>query len=291
MALGGGNYFQQSGTLGGSAQWPSFRVDHWHLRPGPRPDIEFETTVVALLLSGRPASRLLNNGKLQTFAARPGLAWVCPVGTRDRNIEFSGPMEVLHLCLPTPILPARAATTYLIDPSVALFYAEGVADPMLAQIGVAMKDILERGAEPADRLFVDGIQVALVGHLIGKYSVDRWQPPTQMPTLDAKRLARVLEFVEARLADSLSLDDLAAEACLSSYHFTRLFREATGLSPHRYVSAQRVQAAKDKLRLNHSSLAEVALDTGCGSQANFIRVFRKATGLTPGQYRSLQSQN
>ena len=64
-------------------------------------------------------------------------------------------MEVLHLCLPTPILPTHAATTYLIDPSVALFYAEGVADPMLAQIGVAMKDILERGAEPADRLFVE----------------------------------------------------------------------------------------------------------------------------------------
>jgi AraC family transcriptional regulator len=97
----------------------------------------------------------------------------------------------------------------------------------------------------------------------------------------------VLNFIDARLDSDIALDDLAAEACLSPFHFSRLFRDATGLSPHRYVTDRRVQAAKDKLALNHSSLVEIALDTGFGSQANFIRVFRKATGLTPGQYRAL----
>ena len=85
----------------------------------------------------------------------------------------------------------------------------------------------------------------------------------------------------------LSLDDLAAQACLSPFHFTRLFREATGFTPHRYVMNRRIRAAKEKLALGRASLVEIALETGFGSQANFNRVFRKATGVSPGRFRKI----
>ena len=97
----------------------------------------------------------------------------------------------------------------------------------------------------------------------------------------------MLDFIEAHLASDISLDDLAAEACLSPFHFSRLFRKATGLSPCRYVTDRRIQAAQKMLAVDQSSLVQVALDTGFGSQGNFTRAFRKATGLTPGQYREL----
>jgi AraC family transcriptional regulator len=97
----------------------------------------------------------------------------------------------------------------------------------------------------------------------------------------------VLEFIEARLADDISLDDLAAQACLSPFHFSRLFHHATGLSPHRYVTDRRIEAAKELLAADGASLAQVALATGFGSQANFTRAFRRTTGLTPGQHREL----
>jgi AraC family transcriptional regulator len=131
------------------------------------------------------------------------------------------------------------------------------------------------------------MRTALAAHLIGSYTVDRWQPPARTPSLDARRLKRVLDFIEAHLASDISLDDLAAEACLSPFHFSRLFREATGLSPCRYVTDRRIQAAQKMLAVEQSSLVQVALDTGFGSQGNFTRAFRKATGLTPGQYREL----
>lgn len=88
----------------------------------------------------------------------------------------------------------------------------------------------------------------------------------------------------------ISLDDLAAEACLSPFHFSRLFSEATGRSPYRYVTERRVEAAKERLRLARSSLVEIALDTGFVTQANFNRVFKKVTGKTPGQYRTFGVQ-
>ena len=97
----------------------------------------------------------------------------------------------------------------------------------------------------------------------------------------------MIDFIEASLGTDIRLDELAAQACLSPFHFSRLFREATGLSPHRYVTDRRVQAARHELTHNDAPLVQIALDFGFGSQANFTRVFRKATGLTPGQYREL----
>jgi AraC family transcriptional regulator len=172
-------------------------------------------------------------------------------------------------------------------PAGSLTRSGGVADPILMQIGTALRNISGREVQPTDQLFVDGMQAALAAHLLGNYTIDRWRPRANSQSLDPRRLQRVLDFIEAQPASRLSLDDLAAEACLSPFHFSRLFREATGFSPNRYVTDRRIRAAKNKLALNHSALVEIALDTGFGSQANFIRVFRKAVGLTPRQYRDL----
>lgn len=155
----------------------------------------------------------------------------------------------------------------------------------LARIGLALHDLLRRDTSAVDRIFADGMRTALAAHLMGNCSVDRWRPPTRRPALDAKRLKRVLDFVEARLADDISLDDLAAAACLSRFHFLRLFHETTGLSPHRYVTSRRIQAAQAMLARHDASLVQIAFDTGFSSQASFTRVFRKWTGSTPGQYR------
>ncbi|RUV28824.1 AraC family transcriptional regulator, partial [Mesorhizobium sp. M1A.T.Ca.IN.004.03.1.1] len=81
---------------------------------------------------------------------------------------------------------------------------------------------------------LDGLQMALAGHLLSTYSAVRWQPAERAPTVDPKRLQRVFDFIEARIAAEISLHDLAAEACLSPFHFARMFRKATGLTPHRY---------------------------------------------------------
>src|SRR5262249_49380552 len=157
-------------------------------------------------------------------------------------------------------------------------YAGGFADATLAQIGTALHGLVGRDSQPIDRIFADGLRTALAAHLIGNYTVDSWQPSPRAPSLDARRLKRVLNFIEARLAEDISLNDLAREACLSPFHFSRLFRETTGLSPYRYVTERRIQAAQRMLLSEQASMAEIALDTGFGTQASFARAFRKSTG-------------
>lgn len=103
--------------------------------------------------------------------------------------------------------------------------------------------------------------------------------------LDRRRLFRVLDYIEANLEGELTLDRIASIACLSRYHFARAFKQAVGHSPHRYVSARRLERAKALLIEDDRPLVDIALALGFSSQANFTRAFRQAMGLAPGQFR------
>jgi AraC family transcriptional regulator len=268
------------------AEWPSLRVELWRHSPGVQSDLILDSTEVVLLLDGRSGIRRTGDGERQETVSRPGMIWICPAGVHERDVEMTASIECVHLFLPPTLIEQSALADYDLDPAkTQLAYAGGFSDPMIAQISSAFRGLLDRGAQPTDRLFVDGMQAALAAHLLGSYSADRWKAPARAPSIDARRLKRVLDYIEARLAEEISLEDLAAVACLSPFHFARQFRDTIGQTPHRYVTERRVEAAKAKLALNHSSLVEIALDTGFGSQANFTRVFGKITGLTPGQFR------
>jgi AraC family transcriptional regulator len=101
----------------------------------------------------------------------------------------------------------------------------------------------------------------------------------------ALRLCRVLEFIERHMEEDLTIDSLAAAACLSKYHFSRAFRVATGTSPMRYLKKRRLEMAKEMLSGDGGTLTEIALLCHFSSQANFSRAFRSAVGFTPGRYR------
>lgn len=108
-------------------------------------------------------------------------------------------------------------------------------------------------------------------------------------SLSEKRLADVLKLADARLDEPLSLDHLAAAAGVSRYHFCRVFKAKTGLSPHRYVMAMRIERATRLLTSSCLSLAEIAYTCGFSSQAHMTDLFRKHAGLTPGLVRKMGS--
>ncbi|NKC33873.1 helix-turn-helix transcriptional regulator [Roseomonas sp. BU-1] len=99
------------------------------------------------------------------------------------------------------------------------------------------------------------------------------------------RLARSLALAEARLAEDVSLSDLAEAAGLSRFHFARAFRAATGQTPHAHLRRLRCERAKSLMEAGGMTLAEVALACGFAHQAHFTTAFRNVTGTTPGRWR------
>ena len=89
----------------------------------------------------------------------------------------------------------------------------------------------------------------------------------------------------AHLAKDLGLEDLAAVVDLSPQHFARAVCQSTGLPPHRWLTNQRIERARDLLATGNLPIAEIALDCGFADQSHLTTAFRKATGVTPGAYR------
>jgi len=278
--------FQSCGLLSGAVEWEALRIEHRQVESGSQGCVTPQCTEFVHVLSGATRVKRTGDGQTQEGIARPGTSWLVPAGTHETLVELDGQAEILVVYLPGTLLEHSALADYELNPDrIQLAYAGGFSDPVLSSLGAGLRGLLGRETQPTDRILADGIRITLAAHLIGNYTVDRWRPSTRSPSLDPKRLQRVLDLIEARLAEDISLADLASEACLSPFHFARLFQEATGLSPHRYLTGRRIRAAQNMLLSTRNSLTGIALDAGFGSQANFTRAFRKATGATPSQFR------
>ena len=103
-------------------------------------------------------------------------------------------------------------------------------------------------------------------------------------------LRRVKNYMEEHLQNKLSLDELAHETDYSRAHFLRMFRAATGKTPHQYLTERRIERAKSMLlEAKKISLIDVAARCGFSSQSHLTRVFRKHVGVTPGEFMRRQN--
>ena len=101
----------------------------------------------------------------------------------------------------------------------------------------------------------------------------------------ARHLLRAKDLVDARYAEPLTVDDLAAAAGLSRAHFSREFRRAFGESPHAYLLTRRLERAAALLRGTDRSVADVCLSVGLTSIGSFTTSFSRMFGVSPLAYR------
>src|SRR5215475_12088508 len=102
----------------------------------------------------------------------------------------------------------------------------------------------------------------------------------------ARHLIRAKDLADARYAERLSVDDMAAAAGLSRAHFSREFRRAFGDSPHAYLLTRRLERAAALLRTTDRSVADICLSVGLRSIGSFTTSFGRAYGRSPTAYRA-----
>ncbi|HWQ11630.1 MAG TPA: AraC family transcriptional regulator [Roseiflexaceae bacterium] len=110
--------------------------------------------------------------------------------------------------------------------------------------------------------------------------------------LDAYRavVERVLQLMRARLHEPLALEDLAAEAHLSQFHFSRVFRQVTGSPPGEFLGALRLEAARRLLLTTGLSVTEVCYEVGYASLGTFTTRFTRQVGAPPAALRRLAAE-
>jgi AraC family transcriptional regulator len=96
---------------------------------------------------------------------------------------------------------------------------------------------------------------------------------------------RCLELMRARLSEDISLDELAAEARLSVFHFARMFKQSVGVPPRVYLTGLRVERACELLERTNLSITQIAQEVGYSSNQVLARVFVKHRHMSPSDFR------
>ena len=136
------------------------------------------------------------------------------------------------------------------------------------------------GCAAQDGLHIDGLTLQLLAQLC--------DDPALSPILDDRadaRIVRAIDYVEAHLADALSIADLAVVAAMSAGHFSRCFKATVGEPVWAYVQRRRCERAREMLLTSRGSLAEIAYGAGFANQAHMTRSLKARYGTTPGAMR------
>ncbi|GAB7046869.1 helix-turn-helix domain-containing protein [Catenuloplanes indicus] len=237
----------------------------------------FATRVPELLLvlvtDGRYRIESRHGRTWHRAAYRPGSIGVTAPGNRSElrwRATAAGPMRSLHLRLDPGLLPGTGAFPDALT----------IDDPYVSAAARALGDALDAGAPG---LYADAVAQGLVAHLA--YRVNAAAGPVAAAPLGAADRELVVSYMRAHLADDVSLDELAALVNLSKYHFLRMFARTTGLTPHRYLSRLRLEAAAELLRGGTLPVHRIALMCGYGSASRFAAAFQRAYGCGPTAYR------
>jgi len=160
-----------------------------------------------------------------------------------------------------------------------------VRDPVVEAVVLRLaREAMNRSA--TGRLYVDSGCEFLAHHLLYHYSSLSTAPPRSIGGLSSRRLKIVLDYIEDRLGEPMTLRDLAALSGVSARHFERAFRQSTGSSPHAYVIERRIRTARDLLiHQPELSIEHIGLRLGFSSSSHFSSAFRRRIGVTPTAFR------
>jgi AraC family transcriptional regulator len=234
---------------------------------------KYETLSIGVFLKPLPSHRVRHaGGREKAIPLAEGHGWIFPVGFEgwcawDEDNAFVA-VEVERGLL-------DAAAEDGLAKAAGIAPVHGALDPATAALALQ----LHAAGPDAPKLYRDSLTVALAAQALSA--------PLAAMAADAldPRLRRALDLMEAKLAEDVSLAELAAAAAMSPFHFARVFRAALGRPPHQELIARRIDRAKALLRSTSLPVADVAYQCGWQDGSKFIAAFRKHVGVTPGAFR------
>jgi AraC family transcriptional regulator len=248
-------------------------------------DHEHACDAIAILIPGDNAAlsatyHTAEGRELTAFVRAPMIAVIPPGQVCRVSCDHAADTLLLQLAADFFNAQVRAALGTP-PPRVVARYA--AFDPFIREVGDALLERMQQ-AQPPSSAYVEPLAGVIAVHLARHYG-SAAAADTPPVGLAQHKLKRVRAFIAQHIAEVLHVDQLAAQAELSPFHFARMFKLTTGQTPHLYVLMQRVERAKALLCDSETALIDIAAHTGFRTQGHFTGVFRRYTGQTPRAFR------
>jgi AraC family transcriptional regulator len=157
-------------------------------------------------------------------------------------------------------------------------------DPVIEHIAQILIAELGRKPHPAQIFIVDHLSLTLAAHLLRSYNAFEPVVAQVLPALSRVELARITAYIEDNLDRQIGLLELADLVNVSRFHFTRLFKQSTGMTALSFVERRRIRRAQSLILETAIPLSEIALLTGFSDQSHFTRRFHRHVGCTPAAF-------
>lgn len=268
-----------------SLRWRGILLEKHFSLPGTRSSAWTDKHTVSMFT--RIPSRFeyrCESGSFIGCCNRPGAIMITPSGPVP-DIYLHTPSEIVHCALEEDFTRGVICELDRQLPSVPIF-RPGMQDRSIQHILSMLTEEL-MADRPAGHLYVDSLAHALAARYLLLDGTSHVRPEPRVSALPGRLLNRVREKMEANLDKDLSLESLARESGYSRAHFLRMFRAATGFTPHKYLVDLRLRRAQDSLRKRDASIVEVAVSCGFSSQSHMTSVFRQHLEMTPGEFRRI----
>ncbi len=234
---------------------------------------------VVMTYYGAPRTIAYRQGaREQRSLTREGAITLIPAGEAG-HWDIDGEITVSHVYLPPERL-ALIADEIRGGPGLTarVAHEDRVASSLLRVISIAAED------DP-DPLFLDQALDLLCLRLLRTHGDASETRPRARGGLPPRTLKRLTQYMDAHLHREIRLEELAAIAHLSRFHFCAAFRQATGRPPFQWLRERRIKRSQALLANPGLPVTQIALAVGYETPAAFSRAFRKVTGLTPSEWR------
>ncbi len=246
-------------------------------------------TQIMLQLSGALHLRFHKEGRKFSYQSAPGSLCLVAAHGPDYEVAWnnrvSAPSRSMQIYLNDELLAQTAAASAELDAArLELSPGSHLDDPFLGQLCYSLLQEMDSPEAQTD-LYADTVAQMLAAHLVRRYGIvkpleRRWRGAALSP----RSLRLVGDYVREHLSAPISLDELAAVAALSPYHFSRTFHRATGQTPNGFVIARRMERAAYLLRHTRFTVAHIAEEVGYRSVRHFALLFRRRMGRSPAEY-------
>ncbi len=238
---------------------------------------------LSLYLTGGDGTRRMV-GEKSFGCGHPGAICVMPAEVQS-EWQIESPLSFMHLYFDQQTFDQTVIETYGTNPdNIEIRDIAFQSDQIIERI--CHEEIIPLDwHNPADLLQLSSAAERLILHVFESYTNRRLPAKRYRGGLSPSIRQRVKDYIEESLSQSITLRSLAKIAELSPFHFSRMFAESEGVSPHQYLLTRRILKAKNLLAKNQLSLANIAHECGFSSQSHLSRRFRLLTGMTPGIFR------
>lgn len=246
-------------------------------------DLSADFPILVFVMKGAAQVDWRRGNRYSRLGVRPGDVLIAPPTDCDR-LRASPSIEIL-CCLIDPDRLAAIAGAEWPSSGSTFRIDEGLHhdDEELWSLGRRLADRL-LDPVPGSRPYAEAVLTQIAVQVLWNHS-SLGRPGEPGEDLADGRIGPVIAYIRRNLGADVSLETLAGLAGLSPNYFLGAFREATGQTPHRYVTELRVARACELLRDPHRPITEVSLAVGFSSQSHLTEVFRRTMKTTPAAYR------